>query len=90
MNQSLTTVELIGGPFDGLALVLSPAWDDLAPTVALPVNDNVFCMLDGRVAGPARPCRSVALYELRQPEDRRYHYLCSRRAEELNLENWQV
>jgi hypothetical protein len=90
MSQSSVMVELVGGPFDGLTLLLSPSWDDLVPTVALPVNENMFSRLDGKTTGPARPCRTVALYELRRPGERRYHFLGSRLAVELHLENWQV
>ena len=33
-------------------------------TLALPVNENVFRMLEGEETGPACACPTVALYEL--------------------------
>jgi len=83
-------IEFVGGPFDGheMALTVTPA--DLASTVALPVNENVFSMLEGQVIGPAKPCRTVALYELHGRDEGRYFFLGSRRATDLNLQNWQV
>jgi hypothetical protein len=91
MKQAQILVEFIGGPFDGHSQALSASSEELASTVALPVNDNVFRMLHGKLRGPARPSRTVALYELRRDEEAwKYYFLGSRMAAELNLENWQV
>lgn len=86
----MTHIEFIGGPFDGHSLDVSDIVEGLATTVALPVNENVFRMLDGQERGPARPCRTAALYRLQGYEDGRYHYLRSCRTSELNYAAWQV
>jgi hypothetical protein len=86
----MTFVEFIGGPFDGHSLYVSDMADGLATTVALPVNENVFRMLDGEDRGPAQPCRTAALYRLQGYDQGRYRFLRSCRAAELNYEAWQV
>jgi len=83
-------VEFIGGPFDGHRQVVAVPLEDLATPVALPINENVFRMLDGQGRGPAAPSQTVALYELRTDNGGRYFYLGSRPAVEFNLENWLV
>lgn len=90
MKQTQIFVEFVGGPFDGHSQSLAASEDELATTVALPVNDNVFRMLEGKLRGPARPSRTVALYVLSRDGNWRYHFLGSRMASELNLEDWRV
>lgn len=84
-------LEFMGGPFDGHRQAIAAKLDELVPTVALPVNDNVFRMLDGKLRGPAVPSPTVALYELRSEAcGWRYHFLGTRRAADFNLESWCV
>lgn len=85
-----TLLEFVGGPFDGHHQSIAVLPDQLAQTVALPVNENVFRMLDGKLRGPAQPSRTVALYELHQGAPWQYRFLGSRMASEFNLESWQV
>ena len=83
-------VEFIGGPFDGHSQRVPDRASDLAATVALPVNENVFRMLDGKARGPVRPLRGVALYEHDPDDDGRYVYVGSCPASQLHLDNWRV
>ena len=90
MKDTSIHVEFIGGPFDGHSQSIAATWDELASTVALPVNENVFRMLAGKTRGPARPSKTVAIYELRNDGEWKYYFLGSRSAAELHLESWQV
>ena len=89
-TQPHVLLEFVGGPFDGHHQTISVPAEELAQTVALPVNDNVFRMLEGKLRGPAQPSRTVALYELSHHAGWQYRFLGSRRAAEFNLESWQV
>jgi hypothetical protein len=86
----MTFVEFIGGPFDGHSLYVSDIPDGLATTVALPVNENVFRMLDGESRGPVSPCRTAALYQLQGHDQGRYYFLRSCRASDLDVKQWQA
>jgi len=76
MEEESIQLEFVGGPFDGYVQAFMTATADLAKRVALPVNENVFLMLDGKSRGPAAPStkhinrievkRRVILY---QPSD---------------------
>lgn len=91
MAERSIQLEFIGGPFDGHSQSFSPPLGELGSTVALPVNDNVFRMLDGRRRGPAVASRNVALYELHHRGGCwRYYFMATRPAAELNLETWRV
>ena len=57
-------IEFIGGPFDGHTQSVFAPPASSKSTLALPVNENVFRMLDGKESGPASPSPTVALYEL--------------------------
>ena len=91
MSDNAILLEFVGGPFDGYSQIFSMDLTDLARRVALPVNENVFLMLDGKVKGPAAPSKTVAIYDLHYKDgDCKYYFLGARRAVELNLESWQV
>ncbi len=90
MQVMQTLVEFVGGPFDGHQQMLRVPRMELAETVALPVNENVFRMLNRKKPGPTRPSRTVAFYELGSAEAGRYYYLGSRLTSELSLQNWDV
>jgi hypothetical protein len=83
-------IEFIGGPFDGHTQTIFAPPKSYKSTLALPVNENVFRMLDGQDAGPARPSPTVALYELEGDDDRQYRYIGTRPAAEFGLNNWRV
>jgi hypothetical protein len=83
-------IEFVGGPFDGHEQTIFAPPKSRNSTLALPVNENVFLMLDGRKTGPARLSPTVALYELRGHEDRHYHYVGTRPAAEFGLHGWKV
>lgn len=91
MVERSIQLEFVGGPFDGHTQAFSPPLNELGSTVALPVNENVFRMLDGRRRGPAVASRNVALYELYHRNGTwRYYFTGTRRAAELNLQTWRV
>jgi hypothetical protein len=80
-----------GGPLDGHTQTIDASADELIDTAAIPINENVFRMLDGQPRGPARPSRTFAVYELRRDAcGQSYHFLCFRRAADLNAESWCV
>jgi hypothetical protein len=90
MKTTTIAIEFIGGPFDGHMQSVSATPDELLPSVALPVNENVLRMLDGQARGPARPTRTVAFYELQHDNGWRYCFVQSKRAAEFDLEGWLV
>ena len=85
----LCAVEFIGGPFDGHVHLASFPPHELAPLASLPVNENMFRMLDNQPPGEKSPASSVAVYEL---ESRlgayRYRFLGSTSASEFQLQAW--
>jgi hypothetical protein len=89
MTTKLISLEFIGGPLDGHVHLFSALPGDLAEMIALPINANVFRMLDGQQTGPAAPARTVAFYKLECGEtEGRYHFVGSCLATDLNLESW--
>ena len=91
MDEESIQLEFVGGPFDGYVQVFMTAASDLAKRVALPVNENVFLMLDGKSRGPAAPSRTVAIYDLQDKDgDVQYQFMGTRLAAELNLGSWCV
>lgn len=91
MMEETIELEFVGGPFDGYTQFFAAPLSDLARRVALPVNENVFLMLDGKSRGPAAPSRTVAIYDLQSDEGHyRYVFRNARLASELNLGSWQV
>lgn len=89
-KQNESTVEFIGGPFDGHRQSVNAPLHGNGGRLALPVNDNVFRMLAGIDVGPARRTPTVAIYELSPIDDSRYHFICSRPAAEFGLQDWKV
>ena len=86
-------IEFIGGPFDGHTQAVYALPPSYRSTLALPVNENVFRMLEGKETGPACLSPTVALYELfDQPLDgeRQYRYVATRPAAEFGLQGWKV
>lgn len=86
-------IEFIGGPFDGHSQTIFAPPANYRSTLALPVNENVFRMLDGKESGPASPSPTVALYELYELQDdgeRQYRYVGTRPAAEFGLHDWKV
>jgi hypothetical protein len=91
MSEQSLQLEFIGGPFDGYTQEFPTTMNELARRVALPINENVFLMLDGKMRGPAAPSRTVALYDLCEKDGTvQYLYLGARLAAELNLGSWTV
>jgi hypothetical protein len=90
MQRQHIVLEFIGGPLDGHCQPVVADHDELILTAAIPVNENVFRMLDGQPRGPARPSRTFALYELHKEHGYRYCFLGFRTAADLNAENWCV
>lgn len=85
----MSVIEFIGGPFDGYCQAFEEPSERLAETVALPVNENVFRMLEGQSRGPAQPTRTVALYE-RFDRDHRFFFTGSCLPQDFNLQDWRV
>ena len=83
-------IEFIGGPFDGHEQTIFTPPKSYKNTLALPVNENVFRMLEGRETGPARLSPTVALYELRGDDEQKYCYVGTRPAAEFGLHEWKV
>jgi hypothetical protein len=61
--QTRDRIEFIGGPYDGHRQGV-PSAEELADTVALPVNRNIFRMLSGLPATENVRTTSIAIYEL--------------------------
>ena len=55
-------IEFIGGPFDGHRQCVRIAVDDLVMEVLLPVNADVFRLVDGFRATCTAQTTSIALY----------------------------
>jgi hypothetical protein len=83
-------IEFIGGPFDGHEQTIFAPPKSYKNTLALPVNENVFRMLEGRETGPALLSPTVALYELGGEGERQYRYIGTRPAAEFGLHDWKV
>ncbi len=64
MASPVYEVEFLGGPLDGHKVFLPVTV--LARRLALPVNQNVVEMLQGRRRGPPEPVTSVAIYGRRK------------------------
>jgi hypothetical protein len=80
-----------GGPLDGHTQTIDASDSELIDVAAIPINENVFRMLEGLPRGPAQPSRTFAVYELRRNgAERLYQFCCFRRASELNAESWCV
>ena len=93
MIRDEVRIEFIGGPFDGHTQAVYALPPSYRSTLALPVNENVFRMLEGKETGPACLSPTVALYELfDQPVDgeRQYRYIATRPAAEFGLQGWKV
>jgi hypothetical protein len=95
MQRTEVSIEFIGGPFDGHRQTVFAPLHGEGGRLALPVNENVFRMLEGEVVGPARKTPTVAVYELHRDdlnhdEDCQYRFVGSRPAVEFGLENWKV
>jgi hypothetical protein len=94
MIRQEVRIEFIGGPFDGHSQAVHALPASYRSTLALPVNENVFRMLEGRETGPARLSPTVALYELDDDlhidGERQYRYLGTRPAAEFGLQGWKV
>ena len=85
----LCAVEFIGGPFDGHVHLASFPPDELAPIASLPVNDNMFRMLDNKTPGAKCPATSVAIYELEAEQGEwRYRFCGATSAREFELQQW--
>lgn len=88
-SPHLCALEFVGGPFDGYKHVVSYPPEDLAAMVALPVNMNIFLMLEGKRRGRKSPATSVAVYELQDRDGFwRYQYLGATPAKRFQLEGW--
>ena len=93
MSRQEVRIEFIGGPFDGHTQTIFAPPASYNSTLALPVNENVFRMLEGKETGPACVSPTVALYELRDRYDdgeRQYRYVGTRPAAEFGLHDWRV
>jgi hypothetical protein len=93
MNRPEVRIEFIGGPFDGHTQTNFAPPASYRSTLALPVNENVFRMLEGKAAGPACLSPTVALYELYGLDadgERQYRYIGTRPAAEFGLHDWKV
>lgn len=94
MIRQEVTIEFIGGPFDGHTQSVNALPANYRSTLALPVNENVFRMLEGKETGPARLSPTVALYELYDLQavegERQYRYVGTRPAAEFGLQGWKV
>ena len=85
----LCAVEFIGGPFDGHVHLASFPPDELAPLASLPVNENMFRMLENHPPRVKAPATSVAVYELQHAGGTwRYRFLGSTAASEFELQQW--
>ena len=90
MQRTELSIEFIGGPFDGHRQTVIAPLHGAGGRLALPVNENVFRMLEGAVVGPARRTPTVAVYELHRDDECQYRFVGSRPAAEFGLEDWKV
>jgi hypothetical protein len=89
MRAEATSVEFIGGPFDGHVQPVDPTSDESWLIVALPVNENVMRMLNGDLPRKVSPARTIALYA-KCPDSLHYGFLGSYRAADLELEHLEI
>lgn len=83
--------EFVGGPLDGHRQPFNKPLEELADNVAIPINENVFRMLEGYPRGPAAPSSRVAFYERRFKEGEcRFVFIGECPATAFNAENWCV
>jgi hypothetical protein len=85
----LCAVEFVGGPFDGHKHVVASPGDELAALVSIPVNRNMFRMLEGKPRGPKSRATSVAVYELHHEHGVwQYRYLGATTPEQCHFDQW--
>ena len=88
-EQHSSTIEFVGGPFDGHRQAFAFSHEELSEVVMLPVNRNMLRMVKGQQTGPRAAASSVAVYELIQHEHGpRYVYWLSAAPQHLQLEDW--
>lgn len=66
--QQQSTLEFVGGPYDGFLHVLSGDIGDVATEVAVPVSFNLILAAAGQAHGPLLPFRRLATYHLREQQ----------------------
>ena len=67
-SQQQSTVEFVGGPYDGFLHVLSGGFGDVATEIAVPVSFNLILAAAGQAHGPLLPFRRLATYHLREKQ----------------------
>lgn len=91
MDQTQSILEFVGGPLDGHRQPFSKSVEELADNVVIPINENVFRMLEGRPRGPAVPSERVAFYERRVKDGEcRFVFLGECPSAAFTSENWSV
>ena len=84
-HQSTTSIDLIGGPFDGHSQPVAMALSDMARVIALPVNRNILGMLVGKFNSVPLPVRVAALYSRDKWNRRRYGFIGFCRPEDVEM-----
>ncbi len=91
MDQMQTVFEFVGGPLDGHRQPFNKPMDEMANNVVIPINENVFRMLDGRPRGPAVPSSRVAFYERKfKNGECQFVFLGECPSAAFSAENWSV
>ena len=91
MSRDLVRLEFVGGPYDGHTEKVPLAVEKLTKRLALPVNENMFRILEGAPLGPKLRASSVAIYLLQQDEDEvKFQFCRSVALSEVEAEGWAV
>lgn len=90
MKREQMLLEFVGGPLDGHVQQLLATTEELIEVAAIPINHNIFLMLDGKPRGPAKPPQTMAIYELRHSPKTYYQFLQFRTPASLDADTWQV
>lgn len=89
--QRVQEVEFVGGPFDGHRQTIRLPSEDRREVIAIPVNENVFRLLEGVRQGPKSLPSSIAVYELRKRKGScRYHFTGAKSPNEFDVKNQRI
>tara|TARA_R110002049_G_scaffold288534_2_gene471133 strand:+ start:24888 stop:25166 length:279 start_codon:yes stop_codon:yes gene_type:complete len=84
-------VEFVGGPLDGYRQGIRLSKKHRRGVIAIPVNNNMYRMLEGIPRESELPASSFAFYELQKHKgDYRYRFVAAKSPKELDLQNHSI